>query len=246
MTVHLITPEWPAPANVKAVISTREGGCSTAPWQSLNLGTHVGDEPVHVLENRHRLASAAGVSVEHIQWLDQVHGTDIVTLPCTGTPQSDAAVTASPHQVCVVMVADCLPVLFCDRAGRQVAVAHAGWRGLAGGILEKTVAQFEDPATVMAYLGPAIGAGAYEVGEAVRQAFINVDACAQSYFSANRPGHYLADLYGLARLRLSGVGVETVFGGGFCTYSDARRFFSFRRDGITGRQAAMIWLDRSN
>jgi YfiH family protein len=251
ITPTLLIPDWPSPASVHAVVTTRAGGVSPAPWDSLNLGTHVGDDPVRVQENRARLQAALEsiAPAQPPQWLNQVHGTRVVEAePDAGRrgswlPDADAVTTARAQLPCVVMTADCLPVFFCDRAGTRVAVAHAGWRGLCEGVLEATLAAFPAPADVLAWLGPAIGPDAFEVGGEVREAFLarQPEAAAQFRPGPNA-GRYLADLYGLARLRLAAAGVTAVSGGGLCTYSDRERFYSYRRDGQTGRLASVIWL----
>lgn len=248
---RLLIPDWPAPATVHAAVSTRAGGVSPAPWDSLNLGTHVGDDPARVRENRARLqaALAAIAPAQAPQWLNQVHGTRVVEAePDAGRragwlPDADAVTTTRAQLPCVVMTADCLPVFFCDRAGTRVAVAHAGWRGLCEGVLEATLAVFPDPAQVLAWLGPAIGPDAFEVGGEVRDAFLARQAGAAVHFRPSpNDGRFLADIYGLARLRLAAAGVTAISGGGLCTFSDGERFFSYRRDGQTGRLAAAIWL----
>ncbi|HHJ17110.1 MAG TPA: peptidoglycan editing factor PgeF [Gammaproteobacteria bacterium] len=240
----MIRPDWPAPAQVQAAASTRHGGVSRAPWDSLNLAAHVGDAEAAVQQNRILLQQTLALPAAP-RWLDQVHGDRIIDAGTTGScPQADAAFTRSAGVVCAVLTADCLPVLFCDRAGSRVAAAHAGWRGLAGGILESSVRALDtDPGQLLAWLGPAIGPAAFEVGDEVRQAFVDQHAQASDAFKATRDGHWLADLYRLARIRLQAVGVDAVYGGGFCTFSDRERFYSYRRDGTTGRMASLIWLD---
>lgn len=238
-----ITPDWPAPVNVRALITTRQGGVSAAPYASFNLGDHVGDDPVLVGKNRHDLAAILPASPA---WLTQVHGTlvlDASTVTETA-PKADASIARAPGVVSVVMTADCLPVLLCDRAGTVVASAHAGWRGLLDGVLERTIESMAVPAAeLLAYLGPAIGPAAFEVGDEVRQAFVAHSAlAADAFVASNHTGKWLADLYLLARQRLQGMGVNAVYGGQYCTYTDAERFFSYRRDGITGRMASLIWL----
>lgn len=238
----LIYPDWPAPANVKSLVTTRIGGASIAPYDSLNLGAHVGDDVQAVIENRARLTQS--LPSEPI-WLNQVHGIDVIDANqyeelCDG----DASTSRYAGQVCTVMTADCLPVLFCDEAGTQVAAAHAGWRGLLDGVLEATVEKFELPKQIMAWLGPAIGPTAFEVGQEVKDQFVAMHAEAHGFFKpSTNDGKWLADLYGLARMRLRLAGVDQVFGGDFCTYTEAERFFSYRRDGVTGRMASCIWLD---
>lgn len=242
----LILPDWPAPGRVRAASTTRQGGVSAPPWDSLNLGLHVEDDPGRVAKNRQRLAEELKLAPDSFGWLAQVHGTDVVSLPVSGVPEADAAITDQPWQVCAILTADCLPVLLCDQAGTQVAAAHAGWRGLCNGILEQVLGEFSCPAgELMAWLGPAIGPDQFEVGAEVRQAFIAADARAEEAFIASdvRPGHFLANIYQLARQRLERAGVGAVYGGGLCTVSDPERFYSYRRDGRTGRMATLIWLD---
>lgn len=252
--LDIIVPDWPAPTSVRAGCTTRVGGASVGPWQSLNLGDHVQDDLGHVTENRRRLAQWAGATPESFFWLEQVHGVSVARAPTasaqtvseqkTGTPKADASVTGQQGVVCTVLTADCLPVLFCARDGSQVGAAHAGWRGLCAGVLERALDTFAcGPEGVMAWLGPAIGPQAFEVGEEVRQAFMAVDTAAdQAFAPSSRPGHYLADLYLLARQRLTGAGVRAIYGGDVCTYRESERFFSYRRDGVTGRMASFIWL----
>jgi len=244
----MLKADWPAPSHVKTAVSTREGGVSLPPYDGLNLGSHVNDRPETVAQNRQLFKQQAGMPAEPL-WLNQVHGTDCVLLEQTdfsvGPFTADASTTKIKGVVSVVLTADCLPVLFCDEAGTQVAAAHAGWRGLVDGVLEQTLTQFTDPSQVMAWLGPAIGPTAFEVGNEVRLAFIQKDAKAAAAFIAvpDKTDKWLADLYQLAALRLNASGVSGVYGGGFCTYSDKKRFYSYRRDGQTGRMASCIWLD---
>ena len=237
-----IVPGWPAPANVKALSTTRAGGLGVAPFDSLNLGTHVGDDPATVAANRARLRALLPAEP---CWLNQVHGTAVVDLATYGgVPDADAAVSRQPGAVCVVMTADCLPVLLCDRAGTVVGAADAGWRGLQGGVIEATVRAMNVPAgELMAWLGPAIGPAAFEVGDEVRAAFVADDPAAACAFRPAGPaGKWLADLYLLARQRLAALGVTAVHGGDSCTFTEAERFFSYRRDGRTGRMASLVWL----
>lgn len=238
-----IRPDWPAPPNVHAVSTTRAGGVSAGPYASMNLGLHVGDSPDAVLENRARLC--AGLPAEPL-WLDQVHGVEVRDAGCERGPvRGDAAVAMRPDAVCGVMTADCLPVLLCDDAGSVVAAAHAGWRGLAAGVLEATVARMEVPPSVLiAWLGPAIGPRAFEVGEEVRRQFVDQEASAGRAFRAGRDGKWMADLFMLASARLERLGVTRVFGGTLCTYSDPQRFFSYRRDGTTGRMMSVVWIGK--
>lgn len=239
----LIVPQWPIPQGVAACSSTRIGGVSMSPYDSLNLGAHCGDNPEHVEENRKRLFAAGNLPSKPV-WLEQVHGKDVLKL--SGRPylskRADASYSNTPGTVCAVMTADCLPVLFCNRAGTEVAAAHAGWRGLCEGVLEETVACFADkPENIIAWLGPAIGPIAFEVGAEVRAAFMAKDPQADSAFVL-RGEKYLADIYQLARQRLANVGVENVYGGDHCTFSESETFFSYRRDNTTGRMASFIWL----
>ncbi len=244
MSPPWITPNWSAPANVRAVCTTRHGGVSEAPFNSLNLGDHVGDNLYAVERNRAIVGEVLTLPTEPV-WLQQIHGVEVCRVDTAACyPQADASVALGKNQVCVVMTADCLPVLFCDKAGTRVAAAHAGWRGLEAGVLERTVTALQcDPGDIMAWLGPAIGATAFEVGDEVRAAFMQHDAQAALAFSTTaQQGKWLADIYLLARQRLQAVGVTAISGGDYCTYSDAERFFSYRRDGQTGRMASLIWM----
>ena len=271
-----IVPDWPAPANVRALTTPRSGGVSRPPFESMNPASHVGDDPGAVAENRRILRAA--LPAEPL-WLNQVHGNrvfELVSPPLQKegrgdswgkngdaaresslfrggeiAPEADASFTREPGQVCAVLTADCLPVLFCDQAGSVVAAAHAGWRGLAGGVLEHTVRGMNvAPARILAWLGPAIGPDSFEVGPEVREAFVADNPLAGIAFRPALPGtldeapkKYLADLYRLARIRLAAVGVTRVYGGDACTFKDAARFFSYRRDGQTGRMASLIWFE---
>ena len=243
----LIRPEWPAPAHVGAFCSTRAGGVSASPYDSLNLGDHVGDDPAAVAENRRRLLEACP-GLEAVSWLRQVHGTTVVAADSASKREADAQFTRDEGLGCAIMTADCLPVLFCDRTGTQVASAHAGWRGLCAGVLERTVASFAEPAQVLAWLGPAISHKFFEVGPEVRAAFLEraqgaqLAATEKAFSAASRPDHYMADLYQLARLRLRSAGVEAIYGGDFCTYAEPGLFYSYRRESITGRTAAVVYL----
>ena len=239
-----IVPDWPAPEHVCVLSTLRGGGVSEGPYASLNLAGHVGDRTEAVAANRLLLHEAAKLPAEPL-WLEQVHGTAVVFQAGSAgsTPRADAAVAFEPGCVCAVMTADCLPVVFADRAGARVAVAHAGWRGLVGGVLEATIAALEvPPADLHAWLGPAIGPAAFEVGPEVREAYLARDEGSASCFTSNDRGRYLADIYGLARLLLGVAGVASIHGGDWCTHEDAQRFFSYRRDGVTGRMATLAWL----
>lgn len=236
-------PDWPLPSGVRAFQTVRAGGLSKGRWHSFNLGDHVGDDPVAVSANRDRLG---GYVAGRPRWLRQVHGTDVCDLDAdtAEAPEADASVSRATAQACVVMTADCLPVLLCDMDGTVVAAVHAGWRGLRAGVIETTVAKMAVPGPkITAWLGPAIGPAAFEVGTEVRSAFVEQDNSTAGFFAPASCGKWRADLYGLARLRLLRLGVSAVFGGGFCTSSDHERFFSYRRDGVTGRMASLIWRE---
>ena len=238
-----ITPDWPAPPRVRALVTTRSGGVSHAPFRSLNLGAHVGDDAAAVAENRRRLAQEHRLPAEPF-WIRQVHGHRVVDVGHSGPePKADGAVSFAPGRVCAILSADCLPLLLCARDGTAVGAAHAGWRGLMEGVVEQTLKRLgRGPRELMAWLGPAISANAYEVGDEVRAAFVGADPDARAAFSPNPQGRWQADLYALARLRLANLGVECVFGGDHCTYTEPERFYSYRRDGRTGRMVSLIWL----
>ncbi len=240
---HLIIPTWPAPKRVLAVSTTRLGGISSPTYDSLNLAGHVGDDPACVAENRRRLAAAVGYTAEPA-WLEQVHGNRVVAAETVRAPvAADAAWTREPDQPCVVLTADCLPILLCNRAGTVVAAVHVGWRGLAGGVIAATVARLGvPPMELLAWLGPAIGPVAFEVGEEVRAAFIALDKANASCFRPSPAGRWLANIYAMARLQLRRLYVTAIYGGEFCTFSEPERFFSFRRENRTGRMATLIWL----
>lgn len=252
----LLRPAWAVPASVRALCTLRRGGgvgVSQAPFDSFNLGAACGDAAEAVAANRAQLRTIAALPSAP-RWLKQVHGINVLRFdgaegtrepdaPLVPVGEADAAVTQTPGVVLAILTADCLPVLFAARDGREVAAAHAGWRGLAGGVLEATVAAMHTPASdVIAWLGPAAGPGAYEVGAEVRDAFVAVDREAERHFASTRAGHWLADLFGLARDRLAGVGVTQVCGGEACSIADRARFFSHRRDGRSGRMASLVWL----
>lgn len=242
---EVLRPEWRAPRTVRAAFTLRGGGVSAAPFDSLNLGAHVGDSPGAVAENRRRLREGLHLPGEPV-WLEQVHGTRVADLDAPGEARSaaDAVLTRRPGRVCAVQVADCMPVLFAARDASVVAVAHAGWRGLAAGVLEATVARLGVAAgELIAWLGPAISARHFEVGSEVRQAFLGSDPGASGAFVPNETGRWQCDLGALARRRLAALGVTEVSGGTWCTYAEPARFFSFRRDGRCGRMAALIWLE---
>jgi YfiH family protein len=285
--VGALVPDWPAPAAVRTVFTLRSGGVSRPPFDSLNLGLHVGDDPRAVAENRRRVCEALVLPARPV-WLTQVHGAAVARLDAHGAcdasdapdasgasdprgaldasgtldvplgtgasiaaPRADAAVTRTPGQVCAIQVADCMPVLFAARDGLAVGAAHAGWRGLAAGVLEATVQALGEepygvaPDRLIAWMGPAIGPRHFEVGDEVRAAFLTAGAAAAAAFTRNGRGRWQCDLYALARLRLAAAGVHQVHGGGWCTHADPARFFSYRRDGQCGRLAALIWIERA-
>lgn len=245
MNASLLEFEWDLPRGVRAAFTTRLGGVSAAPWDSFNVATHVGDDPAHVAANRARLREL--LELEHEPaWLNQVHGVAVqdvdIARTSTSPVSADAAVTTRPGVACVVMVADCLPVLFTTRDGSHVGAAHAGWRGLASGVLEETVRAMRAPGSELrAWLGPCISREHFEVGAEVREEFARQDAAASEYFHRNARGRWQADLVGLARRRLNAAGVRDISGGRWCTFADGERFYSHRRDGKGGRLAALIW-----
>jgi len=243
--MDLIFPDWNAPKNVRALTTTRRGGVSVGPYAGLNLGDHVKDDPEHVTQNRQALIKELGLPCNP-QWLSQVHGIDLIEAQDDAVcREADGCWSNETGQACIVMTADCLPVLFADGDGKRVAAVHAGWRGLLDGILEQAVAGFEKPENLYVWLGPAIGPEAFEVGGEVRDQFVEVQAQADQAFTpvVASSGKYLADIYKLARQRLSSVGVSFVSGGEYCTYTDSERFYSYRRDGVTGRMASLIWIE---
>ena len=266
MSAAWVEADWPAPGGVRALCTFRTGGASAAPYGSLNLGGHVGDAPAAVTENRRRLRVAAGLPAEPV-WLEQVHGAHVADLDAAPDPggaehpadaghpggarrvgPADAAFTRRPGRVCAILTADCLPLLLAAESGDLVAAAHAGWRGLAGGVIEATMAAVTaagavPPERLLAWLGPAIGPRHFEVGPEVREALLAGDPGAEAAFAPNTRGRFMADLGMLARRRLEARGVERIYGGGECTFDAADRYFSYRRDGVTGRQAALIWLE---
>ena len=239
-----VIPEWTAPENIRCISTSREGGVSSPPYASFNVGTRVGDDPRAVAVNRARLAKWLSLPAEPA-WLRQVHSNTVVEASeVRGHIEADATIATSANLVCVVTTADCLPVLLCDRKGTCVAAVHVGWRGLVAGVLERAVeALRRPPEQIMAWLGPAIGPHRFEVSDEVRTAFLHQDAVNESAFTAAPRGRWLGDICQLACNRLWSKGVSQIFGGGLCTYTDAARFFSYRRDGVTGRMASLIWLE---
>lgn len=239
-----IEPDWPVARHVRVLSTLRAGGVSEGPYASLNLAAHVGDRPEAVAANRRLLRQAAQLPGEPL-WLEQVHGAAVVRHAgaAGAPPRADASVAFEPGRVCAVMTADCLPVVLADRAGTRIGVAHAGWRGLLEGVLQATIAALEVPAgRLVAWLGPAIGPAAFEVGPEVRDAYRSRVAGSDACFVPNDGGRFHADLYGLATRVLESTGIAAVHGGGWCTHGEVDRFFSFRRDGATGRMATLAWL----
>lgn len=242
----MIRPDWPAPAHIIAGTTQRQGGASTGPYVSNNLAMHVADNPVHVQQNRDALDRQLPGNKQW-QWLEQVHGVHVVQAPTCSVEVGDASYSDKPGVVCTVLTADCLPILFCDTAGTEVAAIHAGWRSLCGGVIENAAACFKaGPETMLAWMGPAIGPQQFEVGEDVVNAFEQASCGAESV-SAFRPlgnGKYLGDIYELARIRLRSVGIHAIHGGGLCTVTDSANFYSFRRDDVTGRMVSFIYINR--
>lgn len=244
MAESFISVNWPAPDSVRAIITTRNGGQSLTPYASFNLAEHVGDNPISVQKNRQALVRSAQLPAEPL-WLKQTHSTRVIDASqWQADVEADAIICDVPNLVCVVMTADCLPVLITDKSGSQIAAVHAGWRGLLHGIIENTLAKFNAPASeLIVWLGAAIGPEAFEVGPEVKEAFVAIDSLAESAFVPSHSDRFLADIYQLARQRLSAQGVSAIYGGDYCTYTEKERFFSYRRDGITGRMATLIWIE---
>lgn len=244
--MHIITPDWPAPEPVKALVTCRQGGVSQVGYASFNLAQHVADDEALVEANRQQLIQQAKLPSQPV-WLDQVHGINVIDISDsdvngTAVPQADASIARNQHSVCAVMTADCLPVLLCKADGSAVAAVHAGWRGLLSGVIENTVSQLGEAERVLAWLGPAIGPGQFEVGLEVKQAFADKKSVMQQAFQQVDRTHYLADLYALARMTLLHCGVKRMYGGEHCTYNQPNQFYSYRRDAVTGRMASLIWL----
>ena len=244
MRAEWIVPDWSAPARVRAFVTTRHGGVSRGEYASLNLGSSSGDDPAHVARNRLVVRESLPAMP---RWLAQVHGTTVADLDRAGegdVPKADAAIVSRPGVVAAVLTADCMPLFLCEAAGRRLALVHAGWRGMSAGVIENALAALDaPPESVLAWMGPAIGPAAFEVGPEVREAFLAADSGAGEAFVARREGKFMADLYALARRRLARAGVTRVGGGGFCTYRDSERFFSYRRAKESGRMGAFAWLE---
>lgn len=242
--LDFIIPNWQAPAQVKAYTTTRAGGHSQAPYDSFNLADHVGDDPEAVVANRALLRRTLQLPSEPL-WLNQVHGTQVIEADMRNVgKEADASYAKTTGQVCVVLTADCLPLLLCNRQGDQVAAVHAGWRSLAAGIIDRVLQQFSTPVTeLLAWLGPAISVNKFEVGEEVYEQFVQIDPQAATAFQTVDKNRWLADLYTLARQQLQARGVTQIEGGDFCTVTEKKRFYSYRRDQQTGRMATLIWLE---
>jgi polyphenol oxidase len=241
-----ILPNWPAPAEVRALSTQRWGGVSGVPFESLNLGAHVGDSGEAVGENRRRLRTSAGLPAEPV-WLSQQHGTNVLDLDGAhdAPAGADASFTRRPGRVCAILTADCMPVLLASDSGAGVAAAHAGWRGVAAGVIEATVRALAlPPQSLLAWLGPAIGPVHFEIGAEVREELLRADPEAEAAFEQNARGRYMANLAALVRRRLKRLGIARIYGGDACTYAAPEEYFSYRRDGRTGRQATLIWLEK--
>ena len=243
-----LVPDWPAPKNIQAVITLRSSGNSRAPYDHFNLASHVGDNPQQVALNRQQLIQQLGLQSQPL-WLNQVHGTEVVEGAVNDSvPNADGSFSHNIHQACVILTADCLPILFCNQQGTKVAAVHAGWRGLCGGIIGSAIKRFDKNDTLLAYLGPAISAEHFEVGPEVREQFLasamsgehrkNIE---QGFASAGSES-YLADLYALARAELQHYSVKQIYGGSFCSFSQSQQFYSYRRENKCGRNASLIWL----
>ena len=253
----IITPDWPVPTNIRSVITCRDGGVSQGVYRSWNMGTHVNDDPAAVEANRKKLIEQSGLQ-KTPQWLEQIHGNKVIEAQADGRVRTaDACFSREKGLACVVMTADCLPVLICDKQGTQVAAVHCGWRSLSQSILEKTIATFNlsnssnsSPADLLVYLGPAISPAHFEVGMDVLEAFFessrstqHTEQIAAAFSPGKRPLHFYADIYALARAELDSLGVKNIYGGGACTFSEAETYYSYRRDGVTGRMASLIWFN---
>jgi polyphenol oxidase len=245
-----IIPDWPVPSQVRVLITTRSGGKSKAPYASQNFGMHVGDDAETVEKNRDALCIAQGL-IKKPQWLTQIHGIKVINAKSDGLVRTaDGSYTNQIGQACVVMTADCLPIFLCDNKGTQVAAIHCGWRGLAKGIVERALVKFTaKPQNLIAYFGPAISQQHFEVGIDVLDTFfkssrslLHTESIAAAFIPAKKPFHFYADIYALARAELKALGVNSIYGGGYCTYRESERFYSYRRDGVTGRMASFIWL----
>ena len=247
-----IHPDWPVPDNIVAFSTLRKGaGFSQSPYQQFNLAAHVGDDP-GIVESNRAILSQSCEGLDHIQWLNQVHGAKVVTAGEESQPAADGCISSVSGAGCAVMTADCLPLVLCDQYGQQIAAVHAGWRGLAAGVVEEAVSQFTAVADdILVWMGPGIGPQNFEVGEEVRQAFLDAASGAEKRKVAlaftshqHKKSTFFADLYQIARIRLHAISVTKIYGGGFCTYADPDRFYSYRRDGLTGRMVTMIYKKR--
>ena len=243
-SIECIDADWPAAGNIRAFTTTRLSGYSQGDYAGLNLASHVNDNLFDVEKNRQLLVDQLALPAQPL-WLNQVHGIGVVNaVTASQLVTADAAYSDQKNKVCAILTADCLPVLICNRQGTKVAAVHAGWRGLLAGVIEETINSMQEPAeNILIWLGPAIGSQAFEVGEEVKQAFVHDIPETEPAFKANRAGHYLADLYQIAKIRLNKIGVQSVSGGDYCTYTDSIRFYSYRRQENTGRMATLIWME---
>ena len=241
--IEFLQPEWEVPAAVRAFVTTRAGGYSEGPYAGFNLGQHVGDDDSHVARNRAELVKALSLPQEP-SWIRQTHSTQAVVLEQESHREADAAITRKPGMVAVIMTADCLPIMLCDREGSEVAALHAGWRGLQGGIIDATLERMQTPnSELQAWIGPGISQENFEVGDEVYAAFVeSIDSC-EGFFVPHGAGHWLCDLPGIAQHVLERQGITGVTRDPHCTYRDESMFYSYRRDGITGRMASLIWIN---
>lgn len=245
MNRNYLKPDWPAPPSIKAFTTTRKFGHSKAPYDKFNLADHVEDDPEAVKKNRQQLREELALPTQPL-WIHQVHGTKVISLDEVhdSSPEADAVITQSPHRVCAVLTADCLPILLCNSEGNEVGAIHAGWKGLLAGVIDSTLEALNTPnEQLMVWLGPAIGPDAFEVDAEIRDAYMKRNLNNQSAFK-EKEGHWHGDIYQLAKINLLQLGVHQVYGGNFCTYTDEQRFYSFRRSkGVTGRMASIIWIE---
>lgn len=239
MTEHWLAADWPAPEHIRAGTTIRTGGTSTDQYSSLNAAMHVGDKPENVIDNRKRIKVLLELPAEPV-WLQQIHGNRVVRAECADNLEADASYSNNKNIICAVMTADCLPLLLCSQDGSCIAAVHGGWKGLLTGVIENTVASMRQN-NLLAWMGPAIGPKCFQVGSEVRAAFINKKAEYSSAFNEQKNGKWLADIYHIARITLTTIGITRIYGGEYCTVTDENRFYSYRRDGDTGRMTTMIW-----
>jgi len=241
--ISIIEPDWPTPKNIKSIVSTRCGGVSSAPWDSFNLATHVSDDAKDVSENRRILVERAHLPTEP-EWLNQTHSVDAIDLDQSENRDGDASITTQKNKVAVVLTADCLPLLVTNKQGTEIAAIHAGWKGLLEGVVIKTLLAMQSkPRDLMVWLGPAISQKHFEIGDEVKHQFCKKYHHAQTHFEAKPNNKWMANLYGLVRDQLAELAVTDIYGGDFCSYTDQHKFYSYRRDGETGRMASLIWIE---